>query len=202
VHLRSGGGQRIRPQPLPTRSATLPPAPAQAHSHTAANFPLAAVLYGLLIVILLAAIAGCVVLARRRRAWLAGQVDADFYDEPDEMRAAVESGRTALRRLDDARAAIIACYAAMEHSLAKAGTARAVAETPDELLTRAVASGLARGSAAARLTEIFYEARFSSHPMDRGQRDAAEGALGEIAADLGRPAAGTATPEDATVSQP
>jgi hypothetical protein len=96
----------------------------------------------------------------------------------------VESGRSALRALDDARAAIIACYAAMENSLAERGAARAAADTPDELLARATDSGLVRGTAAARLTALFYEARFSSHPLDRGQRDAAEQALDELAAAL------------------
>ena len=41
-----------------------------------------------------------------------------------------------------------------------------------------------RGTAAARLTALFYEARFSSHPLDRSQRDAAEQALDELAAAL------------------
>jgi hypothetical protein len=72
----------------------------------------------------------------------------------------------------------------METSLAERGAARAVADTPDELLARATASGLVRGTAAARLTALFYEARFSSHPLDHRQRDAAERALDELAADL------------------
>jgi hypothetical protein len=41
-----------------------------------------------------------------------------------------------------------------------------------------------RGTAAARLTALFYEARFSSHPLGRRQRDAAERALDELAAAL------------------
>jgi hypothetical protein len=72
----------------------------------------------------------------------------------------------------------------MENSLAERGTARALADTPDELLRRATATGIVRGTAAARLTELFYEARFSSHPLDRGQRDAAGQALAELAAAL------------------
>ncbi|MDQ2811403.1 MAG: DUF4129 domain-containing protein [Actinomycetota bacterium] len=98
-----------------------------------------------------------------------------------DLREAVESGRSALRTLDDARAAIIACYLAMETHLAERGTARAIADTPDELLARARTTGLVRGTAAARLTELFYEARFSSHPLDRGHRDAAAHALDELA---------------------
>ena len=58
-------------------------------------------------------------------------------EDPEDLREAVESGRSALRTIDDARAAIIACYVAMENSLAERGAARAVADTPDELLARA-----------------------------------------------------------------
>jgi hypothetical protein len=141
--------------------------------------------YALLALVVLAAVVLCLVLAARHRPVLAGREPFDFEEEPDEeLRAAVESGRTALRSLDDARAAIIACYVAMEESLARAGTSRAVAETPDELLARAVAAGLARGDAAARLTALFYEARFSTHPLGQEQKPAAERALAELAADL------------------
>jgi hypothetical protein len=65
-----------------------------------------------------------------------------------------------------------------------------VAETPDELLARAVTAGLASVEAASRLTALFYEARFSTHPLGRGERDAAERALTEIAAGLAEPPAG------------
>ena len=40
----------------------------------------------------------------------------------EELREAVESGRAALAEISDARAAIIACYVAMERSLAERGT--------------------------------------------------------------------------------
>jgi hypothetical protein len=50
-----------------------------------------------------------------------------------------------------------------------------------------------RGSAAARLTTLFYEARFSSHPLVSGQRDAAGQALGELAALLAEAEATEAT---------
>src|SRR5213079_2022265 len=111
--------------------------------------------------------------------------DDDFIAEDTErLREAVESGRSALRTVDDARAAIIACYLAMEQSLAERGTARSLADTPDELLARARASGIILGTAAGRLTALFYEARFSSHPLGPAQRDAAERALDELAAAL------------------
>jgi hypothetical protein len=99
---------------------------------------------------------------------------------------AIEVGRQAMRDLDDARAAIIACYLAMEESLAEAGAAREAAETPDELLARA--AGLVNAAAAATLTALFYEARFSTHPMPAARRDAAERALADLAATLPAPA--------------
>ena len=152
-----------------------------------------AVLYGLLYGLLVVVFLGLGLL----RVWWArrfppsGPRRAYHYTAKDsqDLREAVESGRSALRAIDDARAAIIACYLAMETSLAEHGAARAIADTPDELLARATATGIVRGTAAARLTALFYEARFSSHPLDRGQRDAAAQALGELAADLAEAAA-------------
>jgi hypothetical protein len=158
------------------------------------HFPLAVSLYVLLIVLLVAAVLLSIWWARRfaRRPSFGGRHGDFIAEDPEDLREAVESGRSALRTVDDARAAIIACYVAMEDSLAERGAARAVADTPDELLARATSSGLVRGTAAARLTELFYEARFSSHPLGRGQRDAAEQALDELAAALA-----AAEPQDA-----
>ena len=148
--------------------------------------PLTVLLYALLVVLLLAGIAVSIWLARRLRPPAARRAgDDDFIaEDPERLREAVESGRSALRTVDDARAAIIACYLAMEASLAERGAARGVAGTPGELLSRATERGLVRGTAAGRLTSLFYEARFSSHPLGRRQRDAAEQALDELAADL------------------
>jgi Domain of unknown function (DUF4129) len=126
-----------------------------------------------------------------RRRWRSQAVDVPVQpgagDDEESLREAVESGQSALRQVDDTRAAIIACYAAMEQSLAQAGAVRAAADTPDELLARAASQGLVSGGSAARLTAVFYEARFSSHPMSAAQRDDAERALGELAASLGGP---------------
>jgi hypothetical protein len=82
----------------------------------------------------------------------------------------------------------------MEDSLAERGAARAAADTPDELLARATRSGIVRGPAAERLTALFYEARFSSHPLDGGERAAAEQALDELAAALAEAEEARATP--------
>jgi Domain of unknown function (DUF4129) len=161
------------------------------------HVPLAAVVYVLLIAALVAAALLSIWWSRLFRPSLGGRHGDLIAEDPEDLREAVESGRSALRTVDDARAAIIACYAAMESSLAERGTARAVADTPDELLARATESGLVRGTAAARLTALFYEARFSSHPLGRGQRDAAEQALDELAAALAEAKAARPEPTEA-----
>jgi Domain of unknown function (DUF4129) len=187
----SGSGGVRRGQPGSTTStstsssaATRPGRPFRFSFHPHLPHVPFPVLYGLLALLLLGGVA-------LRMWWVRsygrpGTLRTYKYLRRDsrDLRAAVESGRSALRAIDDARAAIIACYVAMENSLAERGTARALADTPDDLLRRATATGIVHGTAAARLTELFYEARFSSHPLDRGQRDAAGQALTELAAAL------------------
>jgi hypothetical protein len=189
--------------PRPAKVKTTPPRTGQLHPRAAGHnvIPLTvAIILGLLALAVLVYFA---VLLVRRRFWLGfrsreagfGIEPAEADDESD-LREAIESGRSALRRFDDAKAAIIACYVAMEESLERAGTARSAADTPDELLARAAGSGLVRTGAAARLTALFYEARFSSHPMPLAQRDEAQRALAELAdslRDLEPAEAGTAT---------
>ena len=159
------------------------------------HFSAAVLLYALLVVLLVAAAVLSIWWSRRFRPPGQARAAGVIVEDSQDLREAVESGRSALQTLDDARAAIIACYLAMETSLAERGTARAVADTPDELLARARATGLVRGTAAARLTALFYEARFSSHPLDRSHRDAAAHALDKLAAALAQtepaPAEGT-----------
>ena len=178
-------GQGRRPPPAGQRPTAIPSAlRPRSGSGAAPHFPVTLLAYALLIAVLLAGVAASILWARRLRPPVALRVGEVIAEDPERLREAVESGRTALRTMDDARAAIIACYLAMETSLAERGTARGIADTPGELLTRATEAGLVRGTAAGRLTSLFYEARFSSHPLDRRQRDAAERALDELAADL------------------
>jgi Domain of unknown function (DUF4129) len=158
--------------------------------------------YILFALVVLVAIIACVVLITRlRRSAPGGYAGEPPGDETDELRRMVESGRTALRAVDDARAAIIACYLAMERSLARAGTARTMAETPDELLGRAAAAGLIHGPAAARLTGLFYEARFSSHVLPASAKDDASQALETISAELRGKMPAESGPERAGVQQ-
>jgi hypothetical protein len=186
IHVHSSPGKlqlpRSRGRPRSPKSFRVSPGTGQ-------PFDLAYLLYGLLGLLVAAAIVACVVAVLRRRPAQQASLAEFEPDDGTSLQAAVESGRAAMRDFDDAQAAIIACYVAMESSLAQAGTARDAAETPDELLARAVASGLLRGSGAARLTALFYEARFSSHPLPTAARDQASQALEEMSADLRRASA-------------
>ena len=184
LHLFTAKSARpvIRHPATATPKTTVPPL---GSVHGAAfHIPVAALLYAVLVVVLLAGVVLSIWWARRLRPPGGPREDDFIAEDSEDLREAVESGRSALRTLDDARAAIIACYVAMENSLAERGAARGVADTPDELLARARDTGVVRGTAAARLTALFYEARFSSHLLDRSQRDAAGQALDELAAAL------------------
>jgi hypothetical protein len=180
--------------PKPLKPYQLP----QASPHAAGSFA-GTVVDAVLVAVLLAGLVGCVLLlirARRPRApgWPAEPAQFTDDDGQAKLREAVEYGWLALRELDDARGAIIACYLAMEQSLARAGATRGIAETPDELLARAAAAGIVHGSAAARLTAVFYEARFSTRELTAAHRGAAERALTELAASLAEPAGAAGPP--------
>lgn len=179
----------LPPQPLPTQPQPtgLPTVTRPPHPGPTFRLPLAGILYALLILALIGGIVACVVLLRRRQPEhdvLPPEEASVAEGQRSDLRDAVRSGRRALAGLDDARAAIIACYVAMERSLAAAGADHEAADTPDEFLARAAAAGLVRGAAAGELTRLFYEARFSAHELTTAQRDAAQGALDQLAADL------------------
>lgn len=189
LHLHLFRATGVHPLPVPQRRPGHPGHLPDQQAGGPVHVNLADVGYGLLVVFLLAATAATVVWSRRHRYSGPGAFGIAEEDQQDAagLRAAVQSGAAALRAVDDARAAIIACYVAMEGTLADRGAERNLADTPDELLARAVASGLVRGQAASRLTALFYEARFSSHLLGDGKRDAAEQALTGLASELARP---------------
>jgi hypothetical protein len=149
------------------------------------HFPFLDVLYGLGAALLVAAIVASALWASRRAVEgppVAEALLAEEYGEaPEEI---LEQGRRAMLGVEDARAAIIACYVAMEERLARAGTVRTSAETPDELLAKVASSWPVSSPAAGRLTSLFYEARFSSHSLGSSRRLAAQKALAELVSEL------------------
>ncbi|MGH3249420.1 MAG: DUF4129 domain-containing protein, partial [Trebonia sp.] len=156
----------IKPKPLPrlhNKFGTGPKPPLTSGGGGSVHIPLGPILYTLLVIAIVAAVVVSIWWSTKLRRPAAPLVIEDVSTE--ELRDAVNEGRAALAGIDDARAAIIACYVAMESRLADRGTARGTADTPDELLGRAVAAGVVRGGAAGRLTTLFYEARFSTHPL-------------------------------------
>jgi len=94
------------------------------------------------------------------------------------------AGSDALLAGGEPRAAIIACYAAMERGFAAAGSAPAAADTPAEVLARATRAGLVRTEPAEALTGLFRRARYSTHPMTSADSQVAADALTEMRADL------------------
>jgi hypothetical protein len=155
----------------------------RAVSHSQIGWLIRDILIAIVVVAILSIVLRALRSQRRRFSTQLTNLTVDVVTDEDLARA-VESGRMALKDLDDARAAIIACYVAMERSLAEAGAARGAAETPDELLARAVNASLVSPGPAGVLTRLFYEARFSTHEMPMSQRDRAERALADIAAEL------------------
>jgi hypothetical protein len=129
--------------------------------------------------------AGALITYRRRRA-IPRAMSEDVSDpETAPLVAALAAGERALHSDPDPRTAIIGCYAAMERSLADAGSPPRLADTPAEVLSRATAGGLVRSTWAGTLTGLFRQARYSSHPMTEADRAAAIGALAQVRAYLG-----------------
>ena len=132
-------------------------------------------------VIAVAALVALTVWSRRRRF-------------PDKTRArsprlaglldSLAAGHGALGTTADPRAAIIACYAAMERGFAAAGSAPAAADTPAEVLARAAGAGIVRSGSPEILTGLFRRARYSAEPMTSADSGAAASALTQMRADL------------------
>ncbi|MFE0821825.1 DUF4129 domain-containing protein [Streptomyces sp. NPDC058847] len=191
LHRFSTGGDQSSPPPvLPTPFPTQPvpgePMPGQDRGDPGhdASLPLYLVL-GLLAAVVVALVVVAVVRRLRRLGLRVPQRPARAApvtggDDARLLLSAVRSGRRALADTGDARAAVIACYAGMEDALVASGVPRRASDSPADLLDRAVTAGLAPGPAAPRLTALFREARFSSHPMDASHREAAADALEEI----------------------
>ena len=139
----------------------------------------------LLVVFAVVALAAGIVGVYRRRHAGPPLEELDLAPDSEPLAEALAAGAQALREDPDPRAAIIGCYAAMERSLADAGSPADAADTPAEVLARATEGGLIRSTWAGTLTGLFRQARYSSHPMTEADRTSAMGALAQVRADLG-----------------
>lgn len=125
--------------------------------------------------------------ARRSRAGADEARRADPPGEPEEaaLADAVAAAEEQLAvRADGTREAIMAAYTAMENQLVGAGARRRASDTPTDFLERASAAARISPDAAGRLTELFREARFSSHRMPPEARGEAARALARVADEL------------------
>jgi Domain of unknown function (DUF4129) len=148
--------------------------------HSSGTAGTAVLLLTVVMVALMVNVVAVAVLWRRRRKAAAPRQAAG----PSPLAAAVAAGSSAFGTTAGVREAIIACYAAMEDTLAAAGSPRRAADTPEELLDRAMRDGVIRTQAAQRLTALFREARFSPHELAEAQQQAARASLADISHDL------------------
>ncbi|WP_179469629.1 DUF4129 domain-containing protein [Mycolicibacterium vinylchloridicum] len=144
--------------------------------------------------LLVVVLAGMVVLRVRRREPVTPLDARDAATEhvppgPGSLALAAERGLAEVGDLSrEPREAIIACYAAMEHALANApGAAPLESDTPSEVLARAVEHEAIHAGSATELVALFAEARFSTHVMNEGHREAAERALRLVLDELRSP---------------
>ena len=179
--------------PSPTSTAApddqpQPAAPSQPSQPRSDTFRVLAGATGVLLVMTVVA---TVITAVRQRSTLpavvmTGRPDATETAGPEPLAVAAERGLAEVANPAlEPRAAIIACYAAMEEALATApGAAPQASDTPSEVLARAVGNRTISTGAAAALVDLFAEARFSRHTMTEGHRADAERALRSVLGEL------------------
>ena len=141
--------------------------------------------------LILAAIVGLIVVGvgtRRRVHAPAAEPESAPAEQAVSLAQVAEMGLAAMIASGkDPRAAIIACYVAMESGLARAReVAPLISDTPSEVLARAFDRGVLRDASARELVILFEEARFSPHSMLEWQRMRAEQLLRIVLGDLQR----------------
>ena len=165
--------RQLGPRPLPLG----PPKVSLGHAATASGSAVWPLITGMVIVVALT------LLGRRKRP---ARTEPRNRTRLAALLASLAAGSEALSAGGEPRAAIIACYAAMERGFAAAGSAPAVADTPAEVLARATRAGLVRPEPAETLTGMFRLARYSTYPMTSADSRVAADALTQMRSDLGQ----------------
>jgi hypothetical protein len=167
--------RQLGPRPL----AAGPPEVSLGHAATSSGSPVWPLITGMVIAI--AIVVALTLLGRRKRP---ARAESKHRTRLATLLASLAAGSDALSAGGEPRAAIIACYAAMERGFAAAGFAPAVADTPAEVLVRATRAGLVRPQPAETLTGLFRRARYSTHPMTSTDSRVAAAALTQMRSDL------------------
>lgn len=119
---------------------------------------------------------------KRRKGYVAALREDPTVAE--DLAASITDAIADLEAETDARRAVIASYARMEKVFARHGLKRHAAETPVEYLRRILLGLGSRSSPVTALTDLFQQAKFSSHEIDSSMKERAIGALRAIRADL------------------
>ena len=194
VALNIGGQPPTAPPstaPTPGTNASRPPQPPDVGpDRDVLHYLIAAT--AALGVLLAVSTVGAVVAARRRRVAEPPSFAAELprpATAPSTSESLVRAAEVGLAEIGDRsrdpRAAIIACYAAMERELSRVpGAVPQDFDTPTEVLARAVENHALHVDSAAELVNLFEEARFSPHVMSEAHRTSALGVLQLVLADL------------------
>jgi hypothetical protein len=166
-------------RPPVTRPLAGAPGIAPAHAAAPAASSVWPLITGMVIAIAIAA--ALTLLGRRKRP---ARAQPDNRTRLARLLDSLAAASAALSAGGEPRAAIIACYAAMERGFAAAGSGPAAADTPAEVLTRATRAGLVRPEPAETLTGLFRQARYSTYPMTSADSRVAADALTEMRTDL------------------
>ena len=194
VTLNIGGQPPAAPPstaPAPGTNASRPPQPPDVGADRDVLHYLIAATAALFVLI----VVGAVFAARRRRVEEPPTVGAEMPrppTAPSTSESLVRAAEVGLAEIGDRsrepRAAIIACYAAMERELSRVpGAVPQDFDTPTEVLARAVENHALHVDSAAELVNLFEEARFSPHVMSEAHRESALGVLQLVLADLRSP---------------
>jgi ABC-type multidrug transport system fused ATPase/permease subunit len=102
----------------------------------------------------------------------------------EELAAAIDDSLDDLRAEPDPRKAVIAAYARLERVLAAHGFARNPSEAPGEYLSRLLPRLSVERGSVRRLTDLFTQAKFSTHDVDERMKDEAIDALSTVRDEL------------------
>jgi hypothetical protein len=122
---------------------------------------------------------------RRRRGPGAPELPEDELESPRrELHELVGISIAEIERESDPRRAVIRAYAGMETTLAKHRLGRRPFEAPGEYLARVFGALQVSRRPSERLTELFEQARFSTHAIGPEMKRESIAALGELRSEL------------------
>lgn len=113
------------------------------------------------------------------RIELRGGEVLDPVERAQRLLAGVDAGLAGLDATDSRRA-VIDCWVRLEQAVAELGVARRPEETATDLAVRTLADHRVPDPAVHRLLALYHEARYSAHPIEPGDLDAARSSLGEV----------------------